>query len=212
MDSVVIFASNIFRKHAQALTSSHHAHALLSPRTRTSSALTTHKLSHAQALLSHALLSAHASTQPSSPKLRSAHASTQPRSLKLRSAHASTQPLEPSSDPLTSEAPIHSTPETKQLEPSSDPLEPSSDPLTSEAPNRSRLDPHSDPLHSDLLRSTPIRILTHTPIHSDPVRSTPIQAPIQSTLTVSFLNTFLTPTSFFSDPFSVSPVLMFFHF
>ena len=68
-----------------------------------------------------------------------------------------------------------------------------SDPLRSKL--RSAHDPSSNPLHTgNETSSDPLQEFRKS------LQSTPIQAPIQSTLTVSFLNTFLTPISFFSDP------------
>ena len=190
MDSVVIFASIDFRNSLTrtalsprtALCShTHHALHKLSP--RTAQALTTHCSSSHHALLSaltrtssHCSLLSHAQALTHALLCSRLDAATR---TQLRSAH------ERSSDPL------HTGNETTRTQLRS-----------TRTQLRSAHERSSDPLTPrPTLRSTPLQ---STPIRIRPtLRSTPIQAPIQSTLTVSFLNTFLTPTSFFSDPFSI---------
>ena len=129
------------------------------------------------------------------------HCSVKPSPLQptLRSAHDSTQP---SSDPLRGPVTIQAR-RTRRKSLRSTPIrsrskldaldENHSDPLRSKL--RSAHDPSSNPLHTgNETSSDPLQEFRKS------LRSTPIQAPIQSTLTVSFLNTFLTSISFFSDP------------
>ena len=102
--------------------------------------------------LSHALLSHHALL--SALTRTSSH--TRTALLTPRRSHSNPAPIR-------SRAKLRSTPHRKRNN-------------SNPASIRSCLDPHFDPLHSDPLQSTPIRISTHTPIHSDPVRSTSIHS------------------------------------
>ena len=171
--------------------------------TRTALCSHTHKLSQCSDPLTprHALLSALTRTRTSS---RSA-----PIRSRLDAAKISEAPIRSRLDAAT-RTQLRSTPHRKRNNSNPAPIHSNPAPIRSRAKLRSAHASTHTPIHSTPIHSDPNS--THTPIHYDPVRSTPIQAPIQSTLTVSFLNTFLTLTSFFSDPFSVSPVLMFFHF